>query len=212
MKNVSKLLALVVIVMTFASCGVLRKNKQKQSHELKEVVKRDSVALSTSTSSVEVKIQTVNKGTILTERETTTITTKPATKLDATVNQKDLKHGDNFIKDSAGLLVNMIVDTLKGTLRVQFYQPGETTSKTEKEKITENKDQTTNKEGNQQQKQEKQVAVTSEHRRSEKSSTSVSNSQPSGTGILWNWIGGAIAILLVVIGLAWWLFGRGKKM
>ncbi|GHE34975.1 hypothetical protein [Sphingobacterium griseoflavum] len=211
MKNVSRILALVVMVTAFSSCGVLRKSKQKQSHKLEEISKRDSVEVSTATSSGEVKEKTIDKGTVTTEREVTTVTTKPGAKVNVKVNNKDLKHGENFIRDSAGLLVNLIIDTLKGTLAVQVDQPDETSTKTERETITEQKDVTKEREKKQEQQQEKQVAVTVEQRRGEKSSSSVSESRPSGSGILWNWIGGAAAVILVVVGLAWWFFGRGKK-
>ena len=201
---------MVAIVAAFASCGMLRKNKNKQSHQIETVAKRDSVEVSTATSSGEIKEQTIDKGTIVTQRETTTVTEKGG-RSKITVKKGELKPGDNFLRDSAGQVVKAVLDTMANTLTFEINTPPERTTKTENETITEKKDQTKEREEKHEQKQEKQVAVTAEQRRSEKSSSTVSNSQPSATGIIGNWIGGAVAVLLVVIGLAWWFFGRNNN-
>lgn len=210
--RLSKLLAMVAIVVAFASCGTLRKNKNKQSQSIETVNKKDSLEVSTATSSGEVKEQVIDKGTVVTQRETTTVTEKGG-KSKIILKKGELKPGDNFLRDSAGQVVRAVLDTISNTLTLELNAPAERSTKTERETITEKKYQTTNKEEKQEQKQEKQVAVTAEQRRGEKSSSSASESQPSATGIIGNWIGIAIAIaiFIVVVGLAWWFFGINKK-
>lgn len=208
--RLSKLLAMVAIVVAFASCGTLRKNKNKQSQSIETVSKKDSLEVSTATSSGEVKEQVIDKGIVVTQRETTTVTEKGG-KSKVILKKGDLKPGDNFLRDSAGQVVKAVLDTMSNTLTLEINTPTERSTKTEREIVTEKKDVTQQREDKQEQKQEKQVAVAAEQRRSDKSSSSMNSSQPSATGIIGNWIGLAIAILIVLIGAAWWFFGINKK-
>ncbi|MFD1770853.1 hypothetical protein [Sphingobacterium suaedae] len=211
MRSVSKLLALVVIVAVSASCGLSKKFKSKQAYQLETVNKRDSSEVSSSYSKGQVKEQTTDRGKVVTERTTTTVTEKPSGNSRVVINKDDLKPGENYLLDSAGNQIKAVLDTLGKTLTLDIVTPGEKSTRTTNERITEQKDETNQREENNEEQQNKQVGVTNEQRRNEKSSSAVSNSQPSATGIFSNWIGAAVTVLLVVIGLAWWFFGIRKN-
>lgn len=210
MRNLTKLLALAVMVVAFASCGLSKKFKSKQAYELEAVEKRDSSELYSAASTTAVKEQSVDKGVIVTEREVTTVTEKGG-KSKVTVKKGDLRHGDNYLKDSAGVVVKAILDTLNKTLTLEVNTPSERTTRTEKERITESKDNTTNREERKDQQQQKHVAVSGESRRSEDASSSVSESSPDRLAVFLSRFGWWIGLGVVVVFLAWWFFGVGRK-
>ena len=207
--RLSKILALVVIVTAFASCGIFHKTKHKERQSLEEVVKRDCVVVNKESSKGEVRSKEIDKGTTVTERTTTTKTTKGGTS-NLVIKKGDLKNGENYLKDSAGNDVKAVLDTLKGTLSLSLNTAPETTESTIKETITDKKDKTTDRGEKKETKQEKQIAVAVDSTRRESSSVSNSDSKPSVLGILSNYIGWAVAIVIVVIALVWWFFGKGR--
>ncbi|MGO3195480.1 MAG: hypothetical protein ACTIKE_15810 [Sphingobacterium sp.] len=69
----------------------------------------------------EVKSKEVDKGTTVTERTTTTKTTKGGPS-SIVIKKGDLKNGENYLKDSAGNDVKAVLDTLKGTLSLPFLK------------------------------------------------------------------------------------------
>ena len=138
-----RILAMAVIVMVVASCGTLR-NKQKQSSSLKivEGAKVEQILTESTGAKTEITEKEVDKGTIVTERETTTTTTREGSKIRVTAKKEDLKPGENFLRDSAGQQVKAILDTLNKTLTIEIETKPERVEKVEKEKITERKDAT----------------------------------------------------------------------
>ena len=209
MERLSKVLALVVIVTAFASCGIFRKTKHKERHTIEEVVKRDCVSMENATKKGEVKQREVDKGSVVTERTTTSVTEKGG-KSKVTIGKGDLKHGENYLRDSAGNEVKAVLDTLGKTLTLEITTKGERTETTVQERITEQKDATKEREEKQDETGSKQVAVAVDQRREETSSESSSESKPSFWGIFGNWIGISVAVV-IVLGFILWYWRKGKK-
>jgi len=157
----------------------------------------------------EVKEREVDKGTIVTERTTTSVTEKGG-KSKVTITKDDLKPGENYLRDSAGNEIKAVVDTLGKTLTVEITTKGQRTETTVQERITENRDVSKEREESNEQKQEKQVAVTVDQRREEAQSQSSSESKPSAWAIFGNWIGIAVAVV-IVLGFLLWYFGIRKQ-
>src|SRR5690606_16927446 len=192
MERISRILAMVVIVATISSCGIFRKTKHKQTQGLEEVVKSDCVSVERSTRTGEVKERHVDKGTVVTERTTTSVTERGG-KSRVVIGKGDLKPGENYLRDSAGNEIKAVLDTLGKTLTLELNVPDERTETTTNERITENRDNTRDREEKQEQKQEKQTAVAVEQRREENTEVSSSESKPSFWGLMGNWIGIAVA-------------------
>ncbi|MDM1046737.1 hypothetical protein [Sphingobacterium hotanense] len=116
-----KLLSIAVMVMAAASCGTLR-NKQKQSSSLKivEGAKVEQTLTESTGRKVEIKEKEVDKGAVVTERETTTTTIREVSKIRVTSQKEDLKPGENFLSDSAGQQAKAILDTLNKTLIIEI--------------------------------------------------------------------------------------------
>lgn len=205
-----RILAMVVIVATVSSCGIFRKTKHKENHTIEEVSKQESVSVETSTTKGEAKERNVDKGKVVTERTTTSTTTKGG-KSGITIRKGDLKPGENYLKDSAGNEVKAVLDTLGKTLTLELNTPPETNTTTTKERITENRDETRDREENQEQQQEKQVAIREEQRREESTSESISDSKPSPWAVVGNWVGIAVAVV-IVLGFMLWYWGRKKPI
>jgi len=210
MERCSKLLAMVVIVATLASCGIFRKTKHKQRHEIEEVSKQESVSVEKSTTKGEVKERSVDKGTVVTERTTTSVTERGG-KSRVTIGKGDLKPGENYLKDSAGNQIKAVLDTLGKTLMLEITTSPEKTTETISETITDNRDRTTDREERQEKKQERQVAVSVDSTRRESASESSSESKPSFWGIIGGWIGVALAVVLILVVLLWWFGVKRKK-
>ena len=109
------------MVMAAASCGTLR-NKQKQSSSLKiiEGAKVEQTLTESTGRKVEIKEKEVDKGAVVTERETTTTTIREVSKIRVTAQKEDLKPGENFLSDSAGQQAKAILDTLNKTLIIEI--------------------------------------------------------------------------------------------
>ena len=208
-----RILAMAVIVMAIASCGTLR-NKQKQSSSLKivEGAKVEQTLTESTGRKADIKEKEIDKGTVVTERETTTTTTREGSKIRVTAKKEDLKPGENFLRDSAGHQVKAILDTLNKTLTIEIETKPERVERVEKEKITERKDATKERQEENQDSTNKQVARVEEHNRSQDQSTASSESKPNVWAKFVNNIGWGIAFLIVVIGVLWWFFkgGRGR--
>lgn len=192
-------------MLTVSSCGMFKRTKTADKQNLEVVSKRDSIETTKAISTGEVKEQVVDKGTIVTEKETTTVTTKPSSNTKLQVKKNELKPGLNILRDSMGREVRAVLDTLNNILTLDISTPPETETKVEKETRTEQKDQTTDKQEKKQEQVEKQVAVAREDRKKEKVSSSTKTSVPSVTGTLGMWLGIGFAILIVVVGIIWYL-------
>jgi len=207
-----KLLAMVVVLATFASCGIFKKkSKEKHKLEIVEGVKIEKKVEESSSSKTKVTEREINKGTVVTERTTTTTTTTDGSKGKVVIKKGDLKPGENYLRDSAGPLVKAILDTLNKTLTLEIDQPSTTTQSVTNEKIYENKDLTKEKEEEKQESANKQVALTVDSTRREVQQDSSSQSTPSTKGMLWFWVGLGVFVLMVVIIGAWWFFGIKSK-
>lgn len=207
--RIIKIFAIMVIVATIASCGVLRnKSKHSQKLEIKESAKVEATVSESTGSKSTVKETEIDKGTIITERETTTKTTREGKKGKIVINIVDLKPGENFLRDSAGPMVNAVLDTLNKTLTLGFDLPGESTETSTKEKIIERKDVDKKREEEKQDTYKKQVAVQAQQNRTEVQQVSQSESKPNVWAIFMNNIGWAIGFLIILIGVCWWFFKR----
>lgn len=203
MGRLSKVLALVVIVATFASCGLFRRSTKKvEKHKLEVVTKRDSsLSEKTQKESVHRNVK-VDQGVIVTERETTTTTELKGGKASGSVGLDKLRSGaELLLKDSAGFRISAILDTVNNRLSVKAEAPSGKSTKHERERITEQKNTSESNEKQGSDKVEKQVATSQEHRQKESASTEEVNKEPKGS--IWIWV--SAGALLFVIGLIWFL-------
>ncbi|WP_293933124.1 hypothetical protein [Sphingobacterium sp. UBA6645] len=212
MKRGYKLLLVAFVVCALTSCGVLRnKSKQSAKLEVSEGAKIERTELEKSASSVVVQEREIDRGTTVTERETTTVTTKEGSKGKIIIKKDDLTHGENFLRDSAVGMVKAILDTLNKTLSIEFDTPSSRTETTVKETITEKRDETKERQQERKDTANKQVAVQAEQSRKESSSASQSESKPNVWAILMNNIGLGVAFLIILITLVWWLLKIKKR-
>lgn len=202
----NKLIASVVIVITFASCGLFRRSSKLVEKSSLEVVSKKDSSLSEKTQrdSLQRTVK-VDRGVVVTEIENTTITEKKGGKIAGTVTvDKALSGAEILLKDSAGFKILVQLDTLKQTLTVLSESPGGIQTSHTKKTITEHKDQSESNEKKGSEKQEKQVATSQEYRQRESYSTEEVKKEPKGSMLIWIALGG----LLFVIGLI--LFLRRK--
>ncbi|WP_293932496.1 hypothetical protein [Sphingobacterium sp. UBA6645] len=207
-----RILAMAVIVMVIASCGTLR-NKQKQSSSWKivEGAKVEQTLTESTGAKTEITEKEVDSGTVVTERETTTTTTREGSKIRVTTKKEDLKPGENFLRDSAGQQVKAILDTHNKTLTIEIETKPERVEKGEKEKITERKDATKERQEEKQDSTNKQVATQAQADRRESSATAESESKPNVWAVFVSKIGWGIAFLVILIGVALRLGFRPSK-
>ena len=208
-----KLVAMVVIVTALASCGALRnKSKHSEKLEIKESTKVELKQSESAVSSADIKEKEIDKGVIVTEKETTTVTSKAGAKGSVTIKKGDLKPGENYLAvDSAFKLIKAVLDTLNQTLTIEIETPEEVTKTTVKETTTERKDVTKERQEQKQDSTNKQVATQAQLDRRESSATAESESKPNVWAVFVSKIGWGIAILVVLIGVALWLGFRPKK-
>jgi cobalamin biosynthesis Mg chelatase CobN len=150
----------------------------------------------------------VDKGTIFTETETTTVNEKKGGKVSGSVPvDKALSGAEILLKDSAGFKILIQLDTLKQTLTVKSESPGEKITQNTKQTITEQKDakEESKKKGSEQ--VQKQVAVNHEQR--QKVLTQIENIQKEPKGSMMIWLG--LGALVFVIGLLLFFGFRPKK-
>lgn len=197
-----KFLALVVVLATLASCGSLRnKSKQSASLEVVEGSKVEQIINEQSGSSLEIKEVEKDKGVVTTERETTTTTVKEGSKSKVTISKGDLKPGENFLRDSAGQQIKAVLDTLNKTLTIEVSSKGETTTTNIKERITDQRDLSKERNESKQDSTNKQVANAQEQTRrvSEESSSSSSKANVYGITKSLLIIGFIILFLVLII-------------
>jgi len=156
----NKLIASVVIVITFASCGLFRKStKHVEKSSLEVVSKRDSSLSEKRQKDSLQRTVKVDRGIVITETETTTVTDKKGGKVSGSVPVDKVKSGaEILLKDSAGFKILVQLDTLKQTLTVRSESPGDKVTQHTKQTITEHKDATESREKQGSEKIEKQVA------------------------------------------------------
>lgn len=207
-----KLLAMVCILCAIASCGVFR-NKSKHNEKLgiKESAKVELTTKENSSSTAVVKEKEVDKGNVVTERETSIVKEIPSTKTKVTVKKGDLVNGENFLMDSAGQLIKAILDTLNKTLTIEVETQAGREETTIKERITEHKDFTREKDEQKKDTTIKQTAIVAQQERKESQEQSDSESKPNVWAILMNNIGWGIAFLIIIIGVLIWVFGFKRK-
>lgn len=199
----NKLIASVVIVITFASCGLFRKStKHVQKHSLEVVNKRDSsLSEKTQKDSLQRMVK-VDKGVIITETETTVTTEKKGGKVSGSVPvDKALSGAEILLKDSAGFKILVQLDTLRQVFSVRSESPGEKITQHTKQTITEQKDakEESKKKGSEQ--VQKQVAVSHEQRQKESTKIEDIQKEPKGTSFIYFWVAISLAICLIF----WWV-------
>ena len=193
----------MVIVTAFASCGLFRKStKHIEKHSLEVVSKRDSsLSEKTQKDSLQRTVK-VDKGTIVTETETTTVTEKKGGKVSGSVAvDKALSGAEILLKDSAGFKILVQLDTLKKTLTVRSESPGERITQHTKQRVTEHKNATESSEKKGSEKAEKQVATSQEHRQKESTKIEDIQKEPKGTSFIYFWVAIGLAVCLVI----WWV-------
>jgi uncharacterized protein HemX len=152
------------------------------------------------------RIVIVDKGTIVTETETTIVTEKKGSKVSGSIGVEKVKLGaEILLKDSAGFKILVQLDTLKQTLTVRLESPGEKTTHHTKQTITENKDSKEEREKQGIEKVEKQVATSQEHRQKELTKVEDIQKEPKGSMMIW----GAIGLLILICGI---LFFKKKAV
>jgi cobalamin biosynthesis Mg chelatase CobN len=203
MGRLNKVLASVVIVVTFASCGLFRKStKHVEKSSLEVVSKRDS-SLSEKTQKDSVqRTVTVDKGTVVTETETTVTTEKKGGKVSGSVPvDKALSGAEILLKDSAGFKILVQLDTLRNAFTVRSESPGEKITQHTKQTVTENKDYKEESENKGSEHIEKQVATSQEHRQKESTKIEDIQKEPKGTSFIYFWVAIALAACLII----WWV-------
>ncbi|MDR6734157.1 hypothetical protein [Sphingobacterium sp. 2149] len=205
MERLIKILASVVIVATFASCGLFRKTtKHIEKSSLEVSTKRDSMLTDKVQKDSVQRTITVDKGTIVTETETTTTTEKTGGKVSGSVNvDKVLSGAEILLKDSAGFKILVQLDTLRQVFSVRSESPGEKITQHTKQTVTENKDFSEKSEKQGSEKIEKQVATSIEHRQKESAKIEDVKKEPKGSMMIWS----AIGLLILICGI---LFSKKK--
>src|SRR5690606_36474528 len=127
------------------------------------------------------------------------------------IKKEDLKPGENFLKDSAGQQIKAVLDTLNKTLTIEVTNRGETTTTNVKERITDQRDLSKERNERKQDSTNKQVANTQEMNRRVSEESASSESKANLWAILMNNIGWGIAFLIILIGVIWWFFKGAKK-
>lgn len=207
-----RIIAMACVVCVLASCGSLRnKSKQSASLEVVEGAKVEQTINEQSRSSLEVKEVEKDKGVITTERETTTTTVKEGSKSKVVIKKEDLKPGENFLKDSAGQQVKAVLDTLNKTLTIEVTSKGETTTTNIKERITDQRDLSKERNESKQDSTNKQVANAQEVNRRVSDESSSSESKPNVWAVFVSKIGWGVAFLIILIGVLWWFFRGARK-
>ncbi|HIY74822.1 MAG TPA: hypothetical protein H9825_01050 [Candidatus Sphingobacterium stercorigallinarum] len=208
MERISKLLLIVVTVAIVSSCGVFRnKSKNKDVQKVEASVRVEKKVEESTGSTVTVKETEIDKGTVVTERKTTTKTTSGG-KSKVEIKKGDLKDGENFLRDTAGNMVRAVLDTLDKTLTIEFNLPVTTTETTTNERITESKNNHREREEESRDTTRKEVAVTVDSIRRETSEQSTSESSPNTWALFVNKIGWAVGLVVVIGFLLWWLRRR----
>lgn len=205
----NKIIASVVIVAAFASCGLFRKStKHVEKSSLEVVNKRDSsLSEKTQKDSLQRTVK-IDKGTIVTETETTVTTEKKGGKVSGSVGLDKVKSGaEILLKDSAGFKILVQLDTLKKTLTVRSEAPAEKTTSHTKQTVTERKDSKESSEKQGSEKVEKQVVISQEHRQKESSGVEDVTKEPKGSMMIWL----ALGVLLLVVGLLLYFGIRPRK-
>lgn len=203
MGRLSKVLASVVIVTAFASCGLFRKStKHVEKSSLEVVSKRDSsLSEKTQKDSLQRTVK-VDKGAIVTETETTTVTEKKGGKVSGSIQVDKVKSGaEILLKDSAGFKILVQLDTLKKTLTVRSESPGGKVTQHSKQTVTEHKDYKEESEKKGSEHVEKQVATSQEHRQKESTKIEDIQKEPKGTSFIYFWVAIALAASLII----WWV-------
>lgn len=206
MGRLSKVIASVVIVTAFASCGLFRKStKHVEKHSLEVVSKRDSsLSEKTQKDSLQRSIKT-DRGIVVTETETTTVTEKKGGKVSGSVSVEKVKSGaEILLKDSAGFKILVQLDTLKQTLTVQSESPGEKITQHTKQKVAEQKDSKEENEKQGTEKAEKQIAISQENRHKESTKIEDIQKEPKGSMMIW----GAIGLVILICGVILFLRRR----
>lgn len=195
----NKLIASVVIVTAFASCGLFRKtSKHVEKSSLEVVEKRDSsLSEKTQKDSLQRTFK-VDKGTIVTETETTITTEKKGGKVIGSVGVDKVKSGaEILLKDSAGFKILVQLDTLKQTLTVKSESPGDKVTQHTKKTITEQKDAKEESEKKGSEQVQKQVAVNHEQRQKESTKIEDIQKEPKVSSFIYFFIG--LSLLACVI-------------
>lgn len=193
----SKLLALVVIVITFASCSIFKKSEKHNIKTTLEVVSRKDSTLieQVKKDSLERTVK-VDKGVIITETETTTTTEKKGGTVKGYVALDKLKTGlEILVKDSAGFKISVLLDTLSNQLTAKSESPRETTTTTTKSTTTERKDSKEESDKSGSTEENKQAATSQEHRQKESSIFEDKKTEPKGSTFLWIVIAGLVFII-----------------
>lgn len=199
----NKLIASVVIVITFASCGLFRKSTKHVEKSSLEVVSKLDSSLSEKTQKDSLqRTVKVDKGVIITETETTVTTEKKGGKVSGSVPvDKALSGAEILLKDSAGFKILVQLDTLRNAFTVRSVSPGEKITQHTKQTVTENKDYSEKSEKQGSEKAEKQVATSIEHRQKESAKIEDVKKEPKGTSFIWFWLGIGLAVCLIF----WWV-------
>ncbi len=189
----------MVIVIAFASCGLFRRStKHVEKHSLEVVSKLDSSLSEKTLKDSLQRIVKVDKGTIVTETETTTVIEKKGSKVSGSIGVEKVKLGaEILLKDSAGFKILVQLDTLKQTLTVRSESPGEKVTQHTKQSVTEHKDLAQSEEKKGSEKVEKQVATSQEHRQKESTKVEDIQKEPKGSMMIW----GAIGLLILICGI-----------
>lgn len=202
-----KVLILITTIFCLSSCNLFKntaKHKTKQSIEVS--IKKDSVESKTETTKGTVESKEVDNGVIVTETEEVTVTKKEGVKTKVNLKKDELKVGENTLKDSLGREVIVFLDSLKNILSIEVNSPDEETTTTKKQKTVEHKNSSKDEKKESTHVLQKQVAVSNQEDKDINNIQTYSESKSDLVGTLMFWIGLAICIVLIVVGVKKFVF------
>ncbi len=194
----NKIIASVVIVATFASCGLFRKStKHVEKHSLEVLSKSDSsVSEKKQKDSIDTSLN-IDNGLIVNEIQTNIITERKGGKVNGSVVWDRLRDGAQILlKDSAGFKISALLDTLNNRLSIIAESPSDKVFENRIERYTEHKRKIEIVENQSVESSEKTLSRNSSLEGRDSSSTEKVIIRPNNMSIIWVFF---IFIILIII-------------
>lgn len=197
-----KVYSLFLITALLSSCGIFRDvKKEKFSESLKA---ESEIVINSEVEEREIdseKSNTIDKGVVVTERETIKKKTNPGAAVEISADMIRLKNGETIRKDSAGVQVAIILDSLNQRLKISINTPPTNEEETTKERIQENRDLSTGQEKQRETDRKENIGIQAGTRTDEKAAGASADKQ--GKNSFW-----ALTIFIAALMVVWFLLFR----